>query len=98
MNKKEFIESEIQRNKKAFGRWASTRKRNSAEPFKLLFEAPPQNEIETLQHCNALANTGNYPICTDGCFNVGIAGGCGPDCYVYKNGNCPEPDELDVKS
>lgn len=95
MNKKEFIESEIKKNKKAFGRWASTSKRNSADPLKLLFEKPPQNEEETLQHCNALFNTGDYGICTDGCFNVGIAGGCGSECYVYKNGDCPEQKSLD---
>lgn len=96
MNKQQFIKSEIEKNKRAFGRWASTKKRDSASRIKLLFEAPPRNEEEALQHGNALANTGNYPVGTDGCFNVGISGGCGPDCYVYQNGDCPEPNEIEI--
>lgn len=95
MNKREFIEQEIAKNRLKFGRWASTSYPNRADKLKLLFEKPPQNEEETLQHCNALFNTGDYGICTDGCFNVGISGGCGPDCYVYKNGDCPEPDGIE---
>jgi len=94
MNKKRFIEREIEKNKLAFGRWHSTQKRNSADPSKLLYEAPPQNAEEALQHGNALANTGNYPVGTSECFNVGIAGGCGPDCYVYLDGRCGEPQEM----
>jgi len=30
-----------------------------------------------------------------GCFVVGISGGCGPDCYVYQEGDCPEPDGIE---
>lgn len=94
MNKKQFIEQEIEKNKQAFGRWHSTKKRNAADPVKLLFQAPPQNEEEALQHGNALANTGNYPVGTSGCFNVGISGGCGPECFVYLKGECDEPQEM----
>lgn len=96
MNKQQFIEAEIAKNKQRFGRWASTTKRDSPSEMKLLFEEPPQNEEEVLQHCNALFSTGDYGICTDGCFNVGIAGVCGPDCFVYKNVDCPEPGEIEV--
>ena len=44
MDKKQFIEQEIEKNKLAFGRWHSTDKRNSASPIKLLFGGSPQNE------------------------------------------------------
>ena len=94
MNKTQFIEREVEKNKKAFGRWHSTKKRNSADVHKLLFEDPPKNEEEALQHGNALANTGNYPVGTSGCFNVGISGGCGPSCFVYLKGECEEPQEM----
>jgi len=93
MDKKQFIEQEIEKNKLAFGRWHSTDKRNSASPIKLLFEGSPQNEVEALQHGNALANTGNYPVGTSECFNVGISGGCGIECFVYLKGECEEPQE-----
>lgn len=93
MNANEFKAQESAKNAARFGRWASTRKRDSASPVKLVFEPPPQNEIEALQHGNALANTGNYPVGTSECFNVGIAGGCGPDCFVYKKGGCECDDQ-----
>ena len=94
MNKAEFIESEIKKNQKRFGRWASESKRDSASTFKLMFNEPPKNELEALQHGNALANIGNYPVGTDECFNVGISGGCGPGCFVYLKGGCDEPNEM----
>jgi hypothetical protein len=94
MNKKEFITKEIEKNKRAFGRWGSKCKRDSASRFALIHESAPRNEEEALQHGNALANTGNYPIGTSECFNVGIAGGCGPDCFVYLKGECDEPSEM----
>ena len=53
----------------------------------------PQNEEEALAHGNALAASGNYPIGTSECFNVGISGGCGPDCFVYLKGGCENPPE-----
>jgi hypothetical protein len=94
MNKQEFVTQEIAKNEAVFGRWHSTRRRDAAEPIKLLFEPAPRNELEALQHGNALANTGNYPVGTSECFNVGIAGGCGPDCFVYLKGQCGEPQEM----
>lgn len=95
MNKKRIIKAEIEKNERSFGRWGSTSKRNSASKMKLMFHQPPKNELEAIQHGNALANTGNYPLGTDGCFNVGISGGCGPDCYVYRAGDCKEPDGIE---
>ena len=50
--------------------------------------------LEALQHGNVLAASGNYPVGTSGCFNVGISGGCGPDCFVYLNGECDEPEAM----
>lgn len=28
------------------------------------------------------------------CFNVGMSGGCGPECYIYLEGRCGEPQEM----
>lgn len=94
MNKTEFIEKEIALNKEKFGKWHSDRKINSADEFKLLSMGSPQSAEEVLQHGNALANTGNYPVGTSECFNVGISGGCGPECYIYLEGRCEVPSEM----
>lgn len=59
-----------------------------------IFNPVPANEEESLAHGNALAASGNYPVGTSGCFNVGISGGCGPDCFVYLKGKCDEPQEM----
>lgn len=62
-------------------------------PFHI-FNPVPKNDEEALAHGNALAKSGNYPVGTDACFNVGISGGCGPDCFVYLRGECGEPQEM----
>lgn len=59
-----------------------------------IFNPVPGNAEEANAHGNALARSGNYPVGTSGCFNVGISGGCGPDCFVYLNGECDEPQEM----
>jgi hypothetical protein len=59
-----------------------------------IFNPVPKNAEEALQHGNALAKSGNYPVGTNGCFNVGISGGCGPECYVYQDGECECPGEM----
>ena len=59
-----------------------------------IFNHPPTNKEEAAQHGNALAASDNYPVGTSECFNVGIAGGCGPDCYIYREGRCDEPGEM----
>ena len=94
MNANEFKAQLRAENVAKFGQWASTRKRDSADPVKLMFGKAPSNELEAIQHGNALANTGNYPVGTSECFNVGIAGGCGPDCFVYLKGKCGEPQAM----
>ena len=94
VKKSEFIKLEIEKNEKRFGRWASRSNRDSADTIKLMYEEPPKNEKEALQHGNAMANTGNYPVGTSECFNVGISGGCGPECFVYLKGECDEPDAM----
>ena len=35
---------------------------------------------------------------TDECHIIGIAGHCGDDCRLYKEGICPEQDECDEHS
>ncbi len=59
-----------------------------------IFNPVPTNKEEALEHGNALAKSGNYPVGTSECFNVGISGGCGPDCYIYREGRCGEPQEM----
>ena len=59
-----------------------------------IFNPIPTNEDEALAHGNALAASGNYPVGTSGCFNVGISGGCGTECFVYLNGGCGVSSEM----
>ncbi len=62
-------------------------------PFHI-FNDVPTNEEEATQHGNAMAASRNYPVGTSNCFNVGISGGCGPNCFVYRAGDCEEPGEM----
>ena len=59
-----------------------------------IFNPVPTNEEEVLQHGNAMAASGNYPVGTSACWNIGISGGCGPDCFVYQAGDCDCPGEM----
>jgi len=59
-----------------------------------IFNSAPTNEEESKQFANALAASGNYPVDPGECMTVGIAGGCGKNCFVYQKGECPEPDEI----
>lgn len=36
----------------------------------------------------------NYPFTMSECFNVGMSGGCGPECYICLEGRCAEPQEM----
>lgn len=62
-------------------------------PFHI-FNPTPSSDEDVLAHGNALAASGNYPVGTSACFNVGISGGCGPECFVYLRGDCNEPQEM----
>lgn len=53
----------------------------------------PSNQEESDRYANTLA-TGNYPIGLDGCFTVGISGGCGWNCFVFQDGDCNIATEL----
>ena len=86
MNKRELIEQAKKSHKEKYGNFKTG-------PFHIL-NPVPKNELEAIQHGNALAASGNYPVGTSGCFNVGISGGCGPDCFVYLNGECDEPEVM----
>lgn len=57
-----------------------------------IFNPTPTNEAEAVAHGNAMAASGNYPVGTSECFNVGISGGCGRECFVFKKGECHEHD------
>lgn len=57
------------------------------------FNPTPTSDEEANAHGNALAATGNYPVGTSNCFNVGISGGCGVTCFAYWQGECEESQE-----
>jgi len=59
-----------------------------------VFNPVPTNEEEAMAHSDALAQSGNYPVGTNECFNVGIAGGCGASCFVFRKGECGESGEI----
>lgn len=54
----------------------------------------PKNERESIDYGNALCDIGHYPAGLDGCFTVGISGGCGTKCFVYQDGKCDVPEEM----
>lgn len=59
-----------------------------------IFNPVPTSHEEAVAHGNALARSGNYPVGTSDCFNVGISGGCGIDCFVYLEGRCDVSSEM----
>ena len=61
-----------------------------------IFNDVPASDEESLQHGNALAHgvNSNYPVGTSPCFNVGISGGCGPECFEYQRGGCEVAEEM----
>lgn len=69
-------------------------KRFSSDEKRHVFNPAPQNDKEMLESCNALFATGDYPIITDGCFHVGMSGGCGVECYLYERGDCRNHQEM----
>jgi hypothetical protein len=62
-------------------------------PLSLPFEDSPSNQEESDKYANALLHEGHYPAGLGGCFTVGISGGCGLKCFVYRQGDCELPDE-----
>lgn len=73
-----------------------TEQYNTRNPFSMA--KPSQNQQESEVYANALADSGNYPKGLDGCFTVGISGGCGKACWVYRDGKCPEPENIAERS
>lgn len=59
-----------------------------------IFNPTPTSHEEAVAHGNALARSGNYPVGTSDCFNVGISGGCGINCFVYLEGRCDVSSEM----
>lgn len=65
------------------------------------FASDKSKRIETMED---VANKGNemafidghYPAGMSGCYVVGLNGDCGVECPVFHNGDCTEPQELDV--
>lgn len=86
MNKIELMHQRRIENKLRFGDFATG--------GGVIYNKAPTNEDEVIQHGNALAASGNYPVGTSACFNIGIAGGCGQDCFVFKDGDCDVEQEI----
>ena len=61
----------------------------------VIFRPIPKNEKESMEYANALSDSGYYPKGLGGCFTVGMAGGCGKDCWVYKKGKCENAGEIE---
>jgi hypothetical protein len=63
------------------------------------FEGKPPIHYEKIvdeQDINDCRNNmakGNYPLGISDCYVVGINGDCGPECPVFKHGDCEEPPE-----
>ena len=50
-----------------------------------------KNEDDVAVQRNIMAfGNGNYPLSMTDCEVIGISGGCGDDCPVYKRGECKE--------
>lgn len=62
----------------------------------LEFAGPPKNEEELAQAQSAMANSKvhNYPPAMEPCSVVGLNGGCGEECFVLIEDNCPIQDEM----
>lgn len=64
------------------------------------FGANPNKPIQTHEDIAHMQNRmakvdGGYPLGMSGCEVVGINGGCGATCPVFKVGECGEPQEFD---
>ena len=68
---------------------------NERNPYSMA--KPPNSELESDQYANALSDSGYYPKGLNGCFTVGISGGCGVDCWVYQEKNCPNLAEIEER-
>jgi hypothetical protein len=66
---------------------------NERNPYSMV--RSPRNRLESEQYANALSASGFYPQGVNGCFTVGISGGCGVDCWIYQEGNCQNPGEIE---
>ena len=62
--------------------------------MKIILTAPVTTKEGADRLSNIMYASGDYGH-ESGCFVVGISGGCGPDCYVYQEGDCPEPDGIE---
>ena len=79
----------IQAGKEVFGGFTS----DSLSPI-------PTKKIETQEDVNHMRNhmaliDGGYPLSITGCEVVGINGGCGFSCPVFKEGACDNISEFD---
>ena len=60
----------------------------------LVYTESPKSKEESSKYGNLLYKSGSYPAGTSDCFNVGISGGCGIECFVFVSGGCEEPQEI----
>lgn len=60
----------------------------------LIYTKPPKTKEESLKYGSLLYKSGHYPAGTSDCFNVGISGGCGVECFVFASGGCEVPEEV----
>jgi hypothetical protein len=57
----------------------------------------PQTDEEIMHKRNAMHFIeGNYPLSMSDCDVVGISGGCGLDCPIFKERRCPSQEEMEA--
>ena len=65
------------------------------------FSTNPLKKIKTMKDVSDMGNhmsniDGHYPVGMSGCFVVGINGGCGFSCPVFREGNCEEVGQFSL--
>ena len=50
--------------------------------------------VDPARYAQALADEGNYPTGMHECDAIGLGGGCGEQCPIFKSGKCEYDDTL----
>lgn len=81
-NKKSIVDIVTERRIKAYG--------TTSENAMIVHDVSSSEAI--LKAGNHMAEYGNYPVGMKPCFVVGLNGGCGIECPVFKEGSCESTD------
>lgn len=81
-NKQSIIDLVTERRERAYG--------TTSENSLIVHDVSSKEAIRRAG--NHMAEYGNYPVGMSGCYIVGLNGGCGIDCPVFKEGECKSTD------